>query len=69
LRRAFDATMKDAEFLAEARQQDLDISPWAGEELQKTVVEIVNAQPAVLEQIRKAIQSGSVSEERKEPAR
>jgi hypothetical protein len=33
------------------------------------VVEIVNAQPAVLEQIRKAIQSGSVSEERKEPAR
>ena len=69
LRRAFDATMKDAEFLAEARQQDLDISPWTGEELQKTVVEIVNAQPAVLEQIRKAIQSGSISEERKEPAR
>jgi tripartite-type tricarboxylate transporter receptor subunit TctC len=69
LRRAFDATMKDAEFLAEARQQDLDISPWTGEELRKTVVEIVNAQGAVLEQIRKAIQSGSVSEERKEPAR
>jgi tripartite-type tricarboxylate transporter receptor subunit TctC len=69
LRRAFDATMKDAEFLAEARQQDLDISPVTGEELQKTVVEIVNAQPAVLEQIRKAIQSGSISEERKEPAR
>jgi tripartite-type tricarboxylate transporter receptor subunit TctC len=69
LRRAFDATMKDADFLAEARQQDLDISPWTGEELQKTVVEIVNAQGAVLEQIRKAIQSGSVSGERKEPAR
>ncbi len=44
LRRAFDATMKDADFLAEAKQQDLDISPWTGEELQKTVVEIVNAQ-------------------------
>jgi tripartite-type tricarboxylate transporter receptor subunit TctC len=69
LRRAFDATMKDADFLAEAKQQDLDISPWTGEELQKTVVEIVNAQGAVLEQIRKAIQSGSISEERKQPAR
>jgi len=69
LRRAFDATMKDADFLAEAKQQDLDISPWTGEELQKTVTEIVNTQPAVLEQIRKAVQSGSTSEERKAPAR
>ncbi len=65
LRRAFDATMKDAEFLAEAKQQDLDISPWTGEELQKTVVDIVNTQPGILEQIRKAIESGSTSEERK----
>jgi len=66
LRRAFDRTMNDKELLAEAEKQDLDISPWTGEELQKTVVEIVNAQGAVLEQIRKAIQSGSISEERKE---
>src|SRR5262245_7085364 len=40
LRRAFDATVKDSDFLAEAKQQDLDISPWTGEELQKTVVDI-----------------------------
>jgi len=69
LRRAFDATMKDADLLAEAKQQDLDISSWTGEELQKTVMEIVNTQPAVLEQIRRALQTGSTSEERKEPAR
>jgi len=65
LRRAFDATMKDAEFLAEAKQQDLDISPWTGEELQKTVTDIVNTEPAILEQIRKAIEIGSTSERRK----
>jgi hypothetical protein len=61
--------MKDADLLAEAKHQGLDISPWTGEELQKTVNEIVNTQPAVLEQIKKAIQTGSTSEERKRPAR
>jgi hypothetical protein len=66
LRAAFDTTMKDAEFLAEAKQQDLDISPWTGEELKKTVIDIVNTEPAVLEQIRKAIENGSTSEERKQ---
>jgi hypothetical protein len=69
LRRAFDAMVKDAEFLAEAKQQSLDISPWTGEELQKTVVDIVDTPAAVLEQIRTAIQTGSSTEERKKPAR
>jgi tripartite-type tricarboxylate transporter receptor subunit TctC len=69
LRHAFDATMKDADFLAEAKQQDLDIGPRAGAELQKTEADIVDTQPAVLDQIRMAIQSGSTSEERKNPAR
>jgi len=65
LRRAFDATMQDAEFLNEAKRQDLDISPWTGEELQRTVTDIVNTEPAILDQIRKALESGSTSEERK----
>jgi tripartite-type tricarboxylate transporter receptor subunit TctC len=68
LRRAFDETMKDAEFLAEAKQQDLDISPWTGEELQKTVIDIVNTPSAVLDQIAAALKVGAPSEERK-PAR
>ncbi len=68
LRHAFDATMKDAEFRAEAKKEGLDISPWTGEELQKTVTDIVNTQPAALEQIKKAIQSRS-TEERKRPAK
>ena len=32
LRRAFDATMADAEFLAEAQKQGMEISPMPGEE-------------------------------------
>jgi len=35
LRRAFDATMKDAESLAEAARSKTDISPMTGEEAQK----------------------------------
>jgi len=69
LRRAFDAMVKDAEFLAEAKQQDLHISPWSGEDLQKAVTDIVDTPPAIAEQIRTAIQTGSTSEERKTPAR
>jgi tripartite-type tricarboxylate transporter receptor subunit TctC len=65
LRRAFDAAMKDPELLSEAKKQDLDISPWTGEDLQKTVIDILNTQPAVLVQIKKAIETGSSSEERK----
>ena len=56
LRRAFDETMRDPDFLAEARGLDLDVNPWTGEELQQTVNDIVNTPAAVLEQIRQAIQ-------------
>lgn len=48
LRRAFDATMKDAEFLAEAKQLDIDISPMSGEEAQKIAELTVNARPSVI---------------------
>ena len=40
LRRAFDATMKDPEFLAEAEQTKLTVGPLPGEELQKLVAEV-----------------------------
>jgi tripartite-type tricarboxylate transporter receptor subunit TctC len=35
LRKAFDDTMKDAEFLAEAEKGKIDIKPVTGEELEK----------------------------------
>jgi tripartite-type tricarboxylate transporter receptor subunit TctC len=64
LRRAFDATMADPAFLTEAKQQDLDISPWAGEELQRVVTGIVDTPAPLLDRIRQAIQSSMPPETR-----
>jgi tripartite-type tricarboxylate transporter receptor subunit TctC len=66
LQKAFDATMKDPEFLAEAKQQDLDISPWTGAELQQVVADIVNTSAPQVERIRQAIKAGLTSEQRRE---
>jgi tripartite-type tricarboxylate transporter receptor subunit TctC len=48
LRRAFDATMRDPEFLAEADKALLDIVPMSGEESQKIADSIVNTPPDVV---------------------
>src|SRR5580704_15982548 len=48
LRRAFDATVRDPEFLAEADKADMDISPMTGEDSQKIADSIVNTPPDVL---------------------
>jgi tripartite-type tricarboxylate transporter receptor subunit TctC len=48
LRRAFDATMRDPEFLAEADKALLDIVPLSGEDSQKIADSIVNTPPAVV---------------------
>jgi tripartite-type tricarboxylate transporter receptor subunit TctC len=48
LRRAFDATMRDPEFLAEADKALLDIDPMTGEEAQKIADSIVNTPPDVV---------------------
>ena len=55
LRRAFDATMKDPEFLGEAKRQLMEIEPTPGEVLQQLVTEIVNAPAAVVEKVRQAV--------------
>jgi tripartite-type tricarboxylate transporter receptor subunit TctC len=48
LRRAFDATMKDPLFLAEAAKSNIDISPTTGEASQKFSAMIANTPAAVL---------------------
>ena len=48
LRRAFDATMKDPAFLAEAQKANVDVSPSTGEEAQKFSDLIANTPPAVI---------------------
>jgi len=54
LRHAFDATMKDPEFLAEAQKTHLTVGPLPGEELQKLVAEVAEIKPDILEKVRAA---------------
>src|ERR1700728_292466 len=48
LRTAFDATMKDAEFLAEARTADLDVRPVSGIAVETLIKEIYASPPAAI---------------------
>jgi tripartite-type tricarboxylate transporter receptor subunit TctC len=54
LRAAFDATMKDPEFLAEAKQRLLDVNPMSGVEIDKLVGELY-ATPADVIAATKAV--------------
>ena len=56
LRRAFDATLADPAFLEDAARQNLEIGAKSGEELQRMVTGLIETPPAVLEQVRRAIQ-------------
>jgi tripartite-type tricarboxylate transporter receptor subunit TctC len=58
LRLAFDQTMKDPEFTADAERQQIDISPIGGEELQEQMRQIVETPVPMLEQIRRAVAPG-----------
>ncbi len=49
LRKAFDATMKDPEFLADAKKLDLEIEPVSGEEMAKTVARLSHFPKAAIE--------------------
>ncbi|MPZ38630.1 MAG: hypothetical protein GEU95_11270 [Rhizobiales bacterium] len=48
LRRAFDATMKDPQFIAEAAKLNMDMSPSTGEEAQKFAESIANTPSQIL---------------------
>ena len=55
LRRAFDKTMKDDGFLAEAKQLQLDVEPTAGEQAQKIVQAMYATPKAVVERAKKLL--------------
>ena len=48
MRRAFDAAVKDPEFLADAERQKLDINPVGGVRLQRLAVEVAGADDVVV---------------------
>ena len=55
LRRAFDKTMKDEGFLAEAKQLQLDVEPTTGEDSQKIVQSMYATPRAVVERAKKLL--------------
>jgi tripartite-type tricarboxylate transporter receptor subunit TctC len=61
LREAFDATMKDAEFLAEMRQLDLEVDPVGGREVEDLIRTVYASSPEVVKL------AGDAMKEPKEP--
>ena len=59
LRRAFDATMKDPEFLADAKKIKLTVGPMSGEALQKLIANVSSLSPEMLAKVRKAYVTGA----------
>jgi tripartite-type tricarboxylate transporter receptor subunit TctC len=53
LRRAFDATMKDPAFLAEAAKIQAEVLPTSGEEVQKLVTRLYATPAAVVDRVKK----------------
>ena len=52
LRRAFDATMRDAEFLAEAKKRNMDVNPTSGEDLQALAANVANTPVVLIRKIK-----------------
>ena len=55
LRKAFMDTMKDAEFLAEAKKANLDINPDDGATLEQNVKEILKLEPALVAKLKEIL--------------
>jgi hypothetical protein len=58
LRAAFDATMKDPDYLAEANQRRLDINPMSGAAINKLIAELYATPPDVIAATKTAISEG-----------
>jgi tripartite-type tricarboxylate transporter receptor subunit TctC len=56
LRRAFDATLKDPDFKREAEAQRAEIDPMDGEELERTVADLIGAPADLRERVKIALE-------------
>jgi tripartite-type tricarboxylate transporter receptor subunit TctC len=54
IRRAFDATMKDKEYLVEAEKLKLEIDPMTGEDIAKMLEQIAKTPADVVARVRTA---------------
>ncbi len=55
LRKAFDATLKDPEFLAEAKKANLEIEPVPGEEIESVVQGLFKIEPEFVARMKKVL--------------
>jgi tripartite-type tricarboxylate transporter receptor subunit TctC len=55
LRRAFDETMRNPEFLAEAKTRKLDVNPMSGQAVERLIDDIYRTPAAVVTQARSVI--------------
>ena len=58
LRKAFDDTMKDPAFLAEAEKTKLEVEPVSGQEVQDLVAELYRSSPEVVKIAAEAVKGG-----------
>jgi tripartite-type tricarboxylate transporter receptor subunit TctC len=56
IRKAFDATMKDPEFLAECEKLKIDIEPLSGAEVSELLVNIYKTPAETFERVRKSME-------------
>jgi tripartite-type tricarboxylate transporter receptor subunit TctC len=56
IRRAFDATMKDPAYLAEAKTQKMDVDPMTGEEMEKLIQSFYASSPELVQRLKVAIE-------------
>src|ERR671914_382290 len=56
LRKAFVESMKDAEFLADAKKSRLDTQPLTGEEVEKIVAQLFKMDPSLINQLKEILQ-------------
>jgi tripartite-type tricarboxylate transporter receptor subunit TctC len=59
LRQAFDQTMADPEFLAEARQRGLEVNPVGGAEIDALVDDLYRTAPDITTEVRSMISEGA----------
>ena len=57
LRRAFDATMKEPAFIADAAKLQLEIDPMTGEQVQALVAQLSRTPPEVVARVRAALEA------------
>jgi tripartite-type tricarboxylate transporter receptor subunit TctC len=55
LQKAFMDTMKDPEFLADAKKAQMDLDPVPGEEVEKTVARFFQLDPALVAKLREIL--------------